>query len=344
MKMMNNIKHNRHFIRRFWLLTGLIFLQLILQAQTSEFNYATGQVKGRNCVGGLIGRIAEKEGAVRNSYARGSVTGESQAGGLAGSNSGTIDKTYTTGKVTGNSNAGGLAGSGNGIVSASYWDIQTSGQVVSAGGTGRNTDPMTYPYASDTYSGWDFTSTWKADQSPFQNSGYPMLAKTELFQVSVQVYPPGAGSVTGEGYYLSGQQAQLGITADNRYVFKGWMKNLDILTTATQLSLNITGQTNLIARFESKTTAILNDLLVQSPKLIIYPNPVKDILWVDFSSLDDVTAVSVVNIVGQRVGMVNTGQKGLKKISINVSGFKPGIYFVNTLQGSGYFSEKFIKY
>jgi hypothetical protein len=344
MKMMNNIIHNRLFIRRFWLLPGIIFLPLIMQAQTSEFNYATGQVKGRNYVGGLIGRIAEKEGTVRNSYARGSATGATQVGGLTGSNIGTVEKTYAAGKVIGNSNAGGLAGSGNGTVTASYWDIQISGQVASAGGAGRNTDPMTYPYASDTYSGWDFTSAWKADVSPFQNGGYPLLVASELFQVSVQVYPPGAGTVSGEGYYLSGQQAQLVVSADNRYVFKGWMKNSDFLATGPQLFMNVTGQTSLVARFENKSTAIRNDLSFQLPVLKIYPNPVKDVLWVDFSCLKDVTAVSVFNMTGQKVWMVNTGQEGLKQISINVSCFKPGIYIIHALQANRCCSERFVKY
>jgi hypothetical protein len=345
MKMMNNKIQNWFLIRRFWLLPGIIFLPLILKAQTSEFNYATGQVKGRNYVGGLIGRIAEKEGTVRNSYARGSVTGETQVGGLAGSNTGTVEKTYAAGKVTGNSNAGGLAGSGGGTVTASYWDLQTSGQSVSAGGAGRNTDPMTWPYASDTYSGWDFTSIWKADQSPFQNGGYPMLTTAGLFQVSVQVYPPGAGTVSGEGYYLSGQQAQLGITTDNRYVFKGWMRNSALLSTGLQYSLKVAEQTSLVARFESKTTAIENDLLVHSPKLKIYPNPVRDVLWVDFSSLkDEVTAVALDNLAGQRVKMIDTGHAAFKQISIDVSGLKPGIYIIHALQTIGYCSEKFVKY
>jgi hypothetical protein len=342
--MMNNLRHKWQFTWKFWLLTSILFLPGILPAQNSEFNYATGQVKGRNYVGGLIGRIAEKEGMVSNSYARGSVTGESQVGGSAGSNSGTIEKAYSTGKVTGNSNAGGIVGSGNGTVTASYWDIQTSGQVASAGGAGRNTDPMTWPYASDTYSGWDFTSIWKADQSPFQNGGYPLLATTDLYQVSVQVYPPGAGTVSGEGYYLSGQLAQMKVTTDNKYVFKGWLKNSDLLGTGLQYSLSVTEQTSLIARFESKTTAIRNDLLVLSPKLKIYPNPVKDVLWVDFSSLEDVTAVSVITISGQRVRMISTGQEVLKQISIDVSGLNAGVYFIHALQVNGYCSERFVKY
>jgi hypothetical protein len=106
----------------------------------------------------------------------------------------------------------------------------------------------------------------------------------------------------------------------------------------------VTGKTSLVARFESKTTAIRNDLLVQSPILKIYPNPVKDKLWVDFSSIEDVTAISVITITGQRIRMIHTGQEGLKQISIDVSGLHSGVYFIHALQGKGFCSEKFIKY
>jgi hypothetical protein len=342
---MNIMRHNRQFIWGFWLFTGIIFLPLIMTAQISEFNYATGQVKGRNFVGGLLGRVAEKEAMVGNSFARGSVTGTAQVGGLAGSNAGTIRNGYSTGKVTGSENAGGLVGLGSGSVTGSYWDIQTSSQSTSAGGAGRNSDPMVYPYASDTYSGWDFVSTWKADQAPFRNNGYPLLEATDLFQITVQVYPPGAGTVSGEGYYLSGQQAQLGVSADNRYVFKGWMKNSDLLATGPQYSLKVTQETSLIARFESKTTAVRNDLWMHSPKLKIYPNPVKDILWVDFSSLkEEVTVVCLANMSGQTIKTINARQKGFSQISIDVSGLNPGVYIIHALQANGYCSDRFVKY
>jgi hypothetical protein len=346
MKTINIQQVKTYYPVRLFCITA-VFLSIAVMGlgQVSEYNFATGNVNGRNHVGGLIGSAADKEGVISNSYARGSVTGEAQIGGIAGSNSGTIDRTYSTGKVTGNSSTGGMAGSGNGTVTASYWDVQTSAKTISSGGTGRNTDPMTWPYASDTYSGWDFTSVWKADVSPFQNGGYPLLSASALFQVSVQVYPPGAGTVTGEGYFLSGQSAQLGITADNRYVFKGWMKNSTVLSTGPQYSLKVAGQTSLIARFESKITSIRNDHLVHTQKLKIYPNPVKDILWVDFSSVkEEVTMVAVDNLAGQRVKMIDTGQAALKHISIEVSGLKPGVYIIHALQTNGYCSERFVKY
>jgi hypothetical protein len=105
-------------------------------------------------------------------------------GGLAGTNSGTIDKTYAMGYVNGSSHTGGLVGSGTGTVTTSFWDKKMTGQETSLGGTAGKAvlmvadaegyaveDPetagdLTSPdmMSSETYSGWDFGSTWVMDE------------------------------------------------------------------------------------------------------------------------------------------------------------------------------------
>ena len=108
--------------------------------------YATGNVNGEWLVGGLVG--FNSEGTVNNSYSAATVsvtgaTSESYVGGLVGVNEeGTVSKSYSTGSVTGNSNVGGLVGVNFGTVSDSFWDVETSGQATSDGGTGKNTTTM----------------------------------------------------------------------------------------------------------------------------------------------------------------------------------------------------------
>lgn len=162
---------------------------------------ATGSVRGSGNVGGLVGANSSlggvssclamaavtgtgsavgglagiNHGGIASCYAMGKVAGSNGAGGLAGDNSGSITHCYATGKVTGNTGLGGLLGrSSEGTVVESYWDQDASGLAVSAGGEGRGTDAMTYPYASDTYVDWDFSNTWIADENK-DNDGYPYL-------------------------------------------------------------------------------------------------------------------------------------------------------------------------
>ena len=106
---------------------------------TISNSYATGNVSGNNYVGGLVGD--NYSGTIRNSYATGNVSGSDYVGGLAGNNYGrTISNSYATGRVTGRVNgitAGGLVGSNVGTINTSYWNTTNniSGRVGIGGGT-----------------------------------------------------------------------------------------------------------------------------------------------------------------------------------------------------------------
>jgi hypothetical protein len=92
------------------------------------------------------------------------------------SNTSSITNSYSRGSVTGNTNVGGLVGYNyESTVITSYWDTQTSGQSSSAGGGGRLSVDMTSPYTSNTYVGWDFSTTWAEDSDYYVSSGYPYL-------------------------------------------------------------------------------------------------------------------------------------------------------------------------
>ena len=108
---------------------------------TVSNSYFTGSVSSINWAGGLVG--FNGEGAtVSSSYSTGSVTSQYGVGGLVGANNGTVSNSYSTGSVSGSGDVGGLVGYSEGTVSNSFWDVQTSGQVTSAGGTGKTTAEM----------------------------------------------------------------------------------------------------------------------------------------------------------------------------------------------------------
>ncbi|MHC1775527.1 MAG: beta strand repeat-containing protein [Lentimicrobium sp.] len=138
--------------------------------------FSTANIEGVNYVGGLVG-VNEGISTISNSYSKGSVTGISYIGGLVGTaNLSSIESCYSTGPVNGSSETGGLVGfADNSTVFDSYWNIVTSGQTSSSGGNARTTAEMTYPYATNTYTGWDFTDTWVEDLNFNTNNGYPYL-------------------------------------------------------------------------------------------------------------------------------------------------------------------------
>ncbi len=130
-------------------------------------SYSSAVVSGSNYVGGLVG---SSYGTISDSYATGAVTGNAYIGGFIGSNQqGNISNGYSIGKVSGKSNnVGGFSGLNTGVINNSYWNTQTSGLSSSYGGTGATTAQM---QNSSTFSGWDFTNTWRLDATV----SYPQL-------------------------------------------------------------------------------------------------------------------------------------------------------------------------
>jgi len=147
-------------------------------ASSIEYCRSSAEVRGNDCVGGLVGWICD--GRVTNSYSTSHVTGIVQAwiGGLIGFSGcdpsfEEIDNMavrrvfhcYSTGPVNDHEasvGGGGLIGAGEGsvYVSTCFWDIETSDQTDSAGGTGKTTAEM---QTASTFldAGWDFIDETK---------------------------------------------------------------------------------------------------------------------------------------------------------------------------------------
>jgi hypothetical protein len=164
--------------------------------------YTSGTVKGNSQAGGLAGKIDSGliseshtfttvkasimsgglaglaiDAEITNCYSLGITEGEAGVGGLIGIISGNtvIQNCYAAGPVKGDTDFGGLIGSGSGTVENSYWDIETTGQAASAGGEGRDTEQMTYPYDPGTFETWKFNQKWLEDEEYFFSNGYPSL-------------------------------------------------------------------------------------------------------------------------------------------------------------------------
>ena len=178
---------------------GLVGYQ---DALTINNCFSTGTVDGNYYVGGLVGR--QLDATIDKCYSRVDLQGNQYIGGLVGyqSNS-TINNSHRSGLVSGNNIVGGLVGHqylsfinnsfsaslvnaihvAGGLVggrydstsTSSYWDTEISGQTTSAGGEGRSTEQMTYPFDADTYVGWDFSIIWAYDADHSINDGYPYL-------------------------------------------------------------------------------------------------------------------------------------------------------------------------
>ena len=159
-------------------------------------SYSTAEVYGKENVGGLAGLLrVSAAGEIRQCFALGAVSGESNVGGLVGQVfGGRVDESFSAGRVSGAGALGGLIGkdfaasaaswSDRGVfeadgvlkyvaaaeVVASFWDAEASGLSASAGGEGRGTALMK---SRETFTGWDFAGTWAVEEGV----GYPQLLR-----------------------------------------------------------------------------------------------------------------------------------------------------------------------
>lgn len=152
-------------------------------------SYSTGAVTGDENVGGLVG-LNHKY--ITSCYARGEVKGDRQVGGLtAYIHDGGTETCYATGRVRGNYYVGGFTSymTPFSSVTSCYWDVNSSMRPSSYAGTGRTTDEMTYPYATNTYINWNFSDVWRADTDYSLNQGYPYLRSNLPAPVLLSITP-----------------------------------------------------------------------------------------------------------------------------------------------------------
>jgi len=139
-----------------------------------EQSFSISNVIGYRSTGGLVGDFNDYHDTlyVKDCFARGSITATGDySGGLIGTNSTTVTNCYSTGVVNASTNSGGLIGINQGIVNSCYWDTETSGIDSSAAGDGRTTAEMTYIFAVNTYSDWNFETVWEGSYN--NNDRYP---------------------------------------------------------------------------------------------------------------------------------------------------------------------------
>jgi len=153
-------------------LVGEMWSVSILNSMTDCEVYSASAPSGPSEAGGLAGSLSGS--VITNCYALGKVNGTgSDVGGLVGQIlSSNISNSYAKGKVVGTTEVGGLVGRGynTNTVTSSYWDKETSGIASSAFGEGKTTNEMK---TKETYVDWNFTDLWSINSS--FNGGYPFI-------------------------------------------------------------------------------------------------------------------------------------------------------------------------
>jgi hypothetical protein len=129
---------------------------------TSYCAVLDGTVTGYRRVGGMVGYIGG--GVVLDSYARCTVDGDADVGGLIGYNRNELLRCYSVSDVSGLSDAGAVIGSNEGTATGCFYDSDISmlpgvGEGDTGGVIGETTENM-QSEATFTDEGWDFAAVW----------------------------------------------------------------------------------------------------------------------------------------------------------------------------------------
>lgn len=214
--------------------------------------YFEGMMAGDASVGGLVG-TTRSTSAVSRSYARADVSAKDGfAGGLVGSNGGTVSRSYAAGTVVSEvSEVGGLVGEafGAGTVEFSYWDTETSEVEVSAGGTG---EPTALLKQSATYESWNFLDTWGI----VAGETYPFL-RNMRYRVHVFADPVEGGVVSGGTTRSHGESITVGAESAEGFEFRHWREGTTVVSEQKEYTFTVTRDLFLGARMARETYTLL---------------------------------------------------------------------------------------
>lgn len=138
-----------------------------------------------------------------------------------------------------------------------------------------------------------------------------------------------AYSLTAASYYwLPGQETTPGITVDSAGTGLGSQTY-----TVTVTAFNGCTRTDSIKVSFKDCTGVGENNIIKD--LRVFPNPVKDILFINFYSQSaEETSIIFYDIMGTGVSTIKTNtRKGLNEIKLSLQDFKPGVYIVDIRLG-----------
>ena len=285
--------------------------------------YAIGDITvmgtSNSSIGGLVGNKSSTYSATTNCYATGNIvaggTSNSNVGGLVGTNSGPITYCYASGDITGTGGTsfGGLVGYSLGILR----NCVAANAIVSGGTSNINSVAGTsYGTLSNNYAFDGMSIT--------PNGGNAGISATMATLMSFGFYN------TGNNWFNSIPWS-IGIAPSPNTI---WMIN-DGQTLPFLQPLDCGSRSLLHAGNQEEEYPTEHHT---KSAFSIFPNPTSNAITI--SSERDFHTIEIVDLLGRAV---HFQQSNGNTITLDVSGYSNGIYFVRMMTEDGTKVEKFVK-
>ena len=225
----------------------------------------------------------------------------------------------------------------------------SEGGSVSGGGTYEEGTEITISATSN--SGYVFDNWTENGTEVSTNSDYTFTV-TEVrnltanftileYDISLSADPPEGGNVSGGGTYEEGSEVTVSATSNSGYVFDNWTEDGTEVSSNSDYSFAVQNDRALTANFSEPND--IEDISYKDGKIEIYPNPVKDRLYIQTENIEDeMKGIEIYNSVGAKIKSVGTNKVSSELTEIKVSSLESGIYIVEMRFDETIISEQII--
>ncbi|MCR5036532.1 MAG: T9SS type A sorting domain-containing protein [Bacteroidales bacterium] len=307
-------------------------------------------INALNYCGGIVGYVEGENTDVMGCYSTCNVSGNNYVGGLVGnSNIGAVRNSYAAGSVSGHGNAVGgiLGGAHETLMINCYFNTDITGQSVAIGenyfkdGEGVTTTQMRMPQFVATMNQGITPAIWIADNIPYINNGFPIL----YWQTSGG---ESCGAPQNLSHSISGNQITLNwaiVDEADYYIVKyATINGIEHTQVTEQNSFTFNAVQDSTYSWRVKSVCPNGESVfvngnnvglgvdendAVSNHLVLYPNPANELVTI---KLDDenygLKMIKVFDISGREMVSVNaSGQE----YNLDVSILLKGIYFVRVI-------------
>jgi hypothetical protein len=164
------------------------------------------------------------------------------------------------------------------------------------------------------------------------------LSSSDLYTVSINVSPSGAGYTTGSGGYISGQMVTIKAFANQGYEFENWTENDIIVSENHSYSFVIESNRTFKANFSNIGTAVSE--LMQKTLPLVFPNPANEFVYVNLHS-QNTADIIITDNMGRAV-YNETIIPSTNQLQINLQNIESGYYILYIRQSEKQFIQKII--
>lgn len=157
--------------------------------------------------------------------------------------------------------------------------------------------------------------------------------ESQVYTINVSSIPSDGGTIYGGGVYSAGITCHLIAVPNNNYSFLNWTENGVVVSSDSDYSFVVTGNRTLVANF------VFYDSLEEDAKndINIYPNPVKDILYMEGVNFDK---IEIFNVTGQ---LLLCQEPSNSTVELNLRHLPSGIYLVKVYWNGGVVCHRLVK-